>query len=202
MKLFYSEFSPFVRKVRVIAAEKGVPLELIKTAPFDDDAEFLRANPLSKIPALITDDGVAYSDSSVICEYLDVIAPTPPLYPADKKERLAVLQREYLALGILDATVKLTIESRRPEGTRWEKFIERQKNSVLRTCAVLEKEAASFNSSYTDMITLACAIGYIEIRHSRNINWREGNPNLTKWYSNFCTRKSFVETEPDEAKAA
>lgn len=198
MKLFYSDFSPFVRKVRVVAAEKGLPLELVKTVPFDDDAEFIKANPLGKIPALIADDGKAYCDSSVICEYLDFIAPQPPLYPADSKQRLDVLRIEYLALGIIDAAVKLTIEGRRPEGTQWEKWVSRQKNAITRTAALLEQEAKNFSARpfYSDMISLVCALAYVDLRHS-SLNWRDGNPDLAAWYKLASTNKSFAGTEPE-----
>lgn len=79
--------SPFVRKVRVLLLEKGVPHELQPVAPFppaNATPEFRRMSPLGKVPAL-RDGDFEISDSSVICAYLERTHPDPPLYPADPR---------------------------------------------------------------------------------------------------------------------
>ncbi len=79
MKLFYSVNSPFVRKCRVVALEKGLEkrIELVTINPMENPQELLAVNPLGTIPALITEDGLHLCDSAVICEYLDSLAPEP-----------------------------------------------------------------------------------------------------------------------------
>jgi glutathione S-transferase len=74
--------SPFVRKVRVLLAEKGIAYDHDPVIPFNVSAEYKEISPLGRIPAWRDDKG-ALADSSVICAYLDRIHPTPALYPAD-----------------------------------------------------------------------------------------------------------------------
>jgi glutathione S-transferase len=73
VKLFYSPASPFVRKVLACAITREIHerIELLPTNPHVQPPQLLGANPLSKVPCLITADGMALFDSPVICEYLD-----------------------------------------------------------------------------------------------------------------------------------
>jgi glutathione S-transferase len=74
--------SPFVRKVRVFLAEKGIPYDLEPVMPINVSADFKRLSPLGKIPAF-RDGDVTLADSSVICAYLERTHPNPALYPSD-----------------------------------------------------------------------------------------------------------------------
>jgi glutathione S-transferase len=80
IKLHGASGSPYVRKVMIALAIKGLEYEHIQQMPFSKDAEFLKISPLGKIPAL-QDGDFSLSDSSVICEYLDEAYPAVPLYP-------------------------------------------------------------------------------------------------------------------------
>lgn len=83
--------SPFVRKVRVVLAEKGIPYELNPVMPFGVSDEFRKISPLGKIPVL-EDDGKFINDSSVICDYIERTHPkSTPLYPTDAYERARAL---------------------------------------------------------------------------------------------------------------
>ena len=77
--------SPYVRKVRVLLAEKGLAYEHDPVIPFNASAEFKQMSPLGKIPVYRDDKGVL-PDSSVICSYLERTNPTPALYPSDPYE--------------------------------------------------------------------------------------------------------------------
>jgi len=77
--------SPFVRKVRVALAEKGVPYDLVPVFPQAADEEFRKISPLGKVPAL-RDGDQGFSDSSVIGLYLEKKHPSPSLYPSDPFE--------------------------------------------------------------------------------------------------------------------
>ncbi len=81
-KVFGIAFSPFVRKVRVALAEKGVTYDLDPVIPVNVSAEFRRMSPLGKVPAFQDGDKIL-ADSSVICAYLERTRPTPALYPSD-----------------------------------------------------------------------------------------------------------------------
>src|SRR6185295_15528906 len=85
MKLYGAGASPFVRKVRVVLAEKKIEHEHDPMLPFNVSAEYKKISPLGKIPAMV-DDGKPLSDSSVICAYLERKHPQPALYPSDPYE--------------------------------------------------------------------------------------------------------------------
>ncbi|HXF54239.1 MAG TPA: glutathione S-transferase N-terminal domain-containing protein [Hyphomicrobiaceae bacterium] len=119
MQLASSEVSPFVRKVRLTIAIKGLErdVELVSSASDPERQAALRSrNPLGKIPTLVLDDGTVVYDSHVICEYLDGLKPKPRLFPAAPRERLKALTLAALADGIAEAAVLIVYESRfRPE---------------------------------------------------------------------------------------
>jgi len=74
--------SPFVRKVRVVLAEKGLDYEHEQVNPFAGPPGWREISPLGKIPAF-KDGDRSLCDSSVICAYLEKRFPTPALYPTD-----------------------------------------------------------------------------------------------------------------------
>lgn len=92
--------SPFVRKVRVALAEKGLDYELEPVFPFGVSADFKKISPLGKIPVLQEDD-YYLPDSSAILDYLEAANPSPPLFPKDPRDRgRAVFLEEYADGGI------------------------------------------------------------------------------------------------------
>ena len=74
--------SPFVRKVRMVLAEKGLDYEHEQVNPFSPPPGYRDISPLGKIPAF-KDGDRSLCDSSVICAYLEKRFPTPALYPSD-----------------------------------------------------------------------------------------------------------------------
>lgn len=92
--------SPFVRKVRVALAEKGIEYKLDQVSPFNPPPEFLAISPLKRIPVLRDTDVPepnTLPDSSIICDYLEHKFPKPALYPADAFERARALWYEEYA---------------------------------------------------------------------------------------------------------
>jgi glutathione S-transferase len=86
LKVYGVHGSPFVRKVFIALDFKGVPYEIVPQMPFARDPEYLKINPLGKIPSLV-DGELTLGDSKVICRYLEDAYPDPALYPkatADK----------------------------------------------------------------------------------------------------------------------
>ena len=106
MKLIYAKPSPYSRKARVTLIEKGLQdrIETEISNPLQDEDVLLSANPLGKVPALVLDDGTALFDSSVICEYLDSLAPAPALLETGR-DRWTLARQMSLADGVLDAAV-------------------------------------------------------------------------------------------------
>lgn len=106
--VYGSNVSPFVRKVRVVLAEKGVAYSLEQVNPFRPGPDFLAISPLKRIPVLRDTDQPepnTLPDSSVICDYIECKFPTPALYPSDPMQRARALWFEEYADSILAATI-------------------------------------------------------------------------------------------------
>ena len=86
MQVFGFPLSPFVRKVHVVAAEKGIAVEMVITDPRNPDPDFLAASPFRKIPAL-KDGDYMLADSTAIVTYLDALKPDPAIFPIEAKAR-------------------------------------------------------------------------------------------------------------------
>jgi glutathione S-transferase len=118
MKLLGSPGSPYVRKVRIVLAEKRVDYEYVIGRPSAPDSRIHEYNPLGKIPVLVRDDGSTIYDSVVIVEYLEGLVDEPRLIPAAFEDRIQVKRWEALGDGIADATVAVSHDLREPEAQR------------------------------------------------------------------------------------
>ena len=94
MKLYQFFASPFPTRVRLMLYAKGIPFEIVTPPGFGDSTlpkgDYLKLNPLGRVPTLVLDDGRALPESEVICEYLEETFPSPPLLPADPWQRAQV----------------------------------------------------------------------------------------------------------------
>ena len=117
MKLCFSPTSPYVRKVLACAITREIDgqIELVTTDANASPPEFVTINPLSKVPALVTDDGVALFDSPVICEYLDSVGDALPMFPEHGAARWRALKLQAMGDGILDASVPRRGEAMKPQ---------------------------------------------------------------------------------------
>jgi glutathione S-transferase len=178
--------SPFVRKVRIVAAVLGLDDRIeVSAADTSDPDDALRVqNPLGKIPALILDNGETLFDSAVIVEYLDWLAGGNKVIPAAPEERFRSLTRQSLADGICDAAVLLRYESlwREPD-RRSETWIAYQSEKIERA---LKASEAALPEEIGDIgtIALACALGYLDLRFEGK--WRSGHPKLVAWLDVFA----------------
>ncbi len=196
MKLFYNSASPFVRKVMAcaIARELDGQIELIPTLPSQSPAALLAANPLSKVPALLTDDGLALLDSPVICEYLDSLEGQIPMFPRAGGARWKALKYQALGDGIMDAAVLRRQEALRPAEAARTAVIAKQKAAIDRTLAAL---AEDLPHQVVDIgsITVGCALGYLDFRFAHE-PWRAAVPHLAEWYATFAGNACMTRTEP------
>jgi glutathione S-transferase len=199
MKLLSSLLSPYVRKVRIAAAMKGLS-DRIELVPIDtnvpDNPAINHANPLAKVPALIV-DGLAIYDSHVICEYLDTEAPAPVLFPKEGAARVKTLTLGALGDGILDAALLLVYEKRfRPQEKWHEPWQQRQQGKVDRALDALEQNPPAWvDSPDYGHLTLACALGYLDFRHEGK--WRAGHPKMVAWLDAFARAvPAFEATRP------
>lgn len=196
LKLWYSPASPFVRKVMVFAHETGLAdsIGLVPGDVWAADSAITKDNPLGKVPALVTPDGV-FAGSYLCCEYLDSLHAGARLIPADPRERWPALQLHAFADGIIEAAVASVVEQlRRPKEFVYQGMLDRQRNKIIGT---LNKIASMELPRIADIgsITLGCALGYLDFRMPQ-LAWRDGRDALSRWYESFAARKSMQTTTP------
>lgn len=194
-ELLYSPGSPFVRKVRVAAAELDITLKLTEVAanPLKDNASILAVNPLGKIPALITPGGDCLYDSAVICRWL---GEATALYPKGQAGWRA-LRREALADGLMEAALLMRYEDLlRPEPLRAQGWIEAQKGKILHALLAMERDVQPIKSPDIGDLATGCALGYLDFRYP-DMAWRSRHPKLTSWASQLLMRPAFLGTSSE-----
>jgi glutathione S-transferase len=198
MKLFFSPTSPYVRKVRVVAIEKGLAdrIELVPANPWPDPSAVSAANPLGKVPALLLDDGTSLYDSPVICEYLDALVPASPLIPREGLKRWKVLRRQALGDGILDAAVSIVLERRRPQAERSAEAQTRATEAIRRGVGALAGELRPADAPFDlGQISLAVALGYLEFRLSE-LDLGTAQSPVREFWDAIRSRPSLASTRP------
>ena len=203
MKLIGSLASPYVRKVRIVMAEKKIEYEFVLENVWASDTGIQQSNPLGKVPCLIMEDGGAMFDSRVIAEYLDTLTPVGKLIPVQGRERAEVKTWEALADGLLDAAILARLEATwagRDDKQRCQAWIDRQMNKIDTTVRAMSTGlgdkpfCSGIHLSLSD-IAVGCALGYLDFRFPQ-IDWRTPHPNLTRLYDKLAQRPSFVDTLP------
>ncbi len=200
MKLHWSPKSPYVRKVMICIDELGIKndVELVRSvaAMLKPNPDIMVDNPLSKIPTLVTGDGLPLFDSSVICEYLNDFAKGP-LFPASGQARWQALRMQSFANGLLDILILWRNERERehPLQTLIDAFDVKAQASIRQ----LETEVDALSKKQFDIghATLCCALGYADYRFE-SFDWRSAAPELAKWYAQMRERPSVKATEPAE----
>ncbi len=197
VKLFHVKTSPFVRKVIACAIARDIlpRLTLVPAQLYPADAALLDANPLSKVPCLVTDDGLALFDSPVICEFLDSVGEAQPMFPASGGARWRALKQQALADGIMDAAVARRQEQGRPREEARDAVMSRHAAAVDRALAQLE---ADLPHKAVDIgtISVACALGYLDFRYAGE-PWRPAHPQLAAWHEGFAANPAMVNSRPD-----
>lgn len=203
MKLIASLTSPYVRKVRIVMAEKKLDYQMQVENVWAEDTTIQDFNPLGKVPCLIMDDDGSLFDSRVIVEYLDTLSPVSRLIPSTGREKAAVKCWEALGDGLLDAAVTIVKENQRPESQRSPEWIERQYNKIHAALKAMDESLGDqtfcmgVNYSLAD-VAVGCALGYLDFRFPQ-IDWRSKHTNLSRLYAKLATRQTFVDTAPPAA---
>ena len=204
MKLIGSLTSPYVRKVRVVMAEKKLDYQHELEDVWGSD-KILKSNPLGKVPCLVLPGGEAIFDSRVIVDYLDTRSPVSRLIPESSRERTEVRTWESLADGILDAAILARLEqtwSGRADGERSQSWIDRQMRKIDASLTAVSTGLADkpyctgIHLSLAD-IAVGCALGYLQFRFP-SIAWRTEHPNLSRLADKLETRQSFIDTRPPQ----
>jgi glutathione S-transferase len=204
MKLIGSLTSPYVRKVRVVMAEKKLDYQLVLEDVWASDV-MLAANPLGKVPCLVLDGGEAVFDSRVITEYVDTLSPVGKLIPPSGRERVEVRTWEALADGLCDAALQIRMESTwgPREGARCQPWIDRQLSRINSAIGAMgrglgDKPWCNGNHFTLADVAVGVALGYLDFRFSQ-IDWRADHANLTRLTEKLATRPSFIDTAPPTA---
>ena len=203
MKLIGSSSSPYVRKVRVVMAEKKLDYQYVINNVWAADSNIAESNPLGKVPCLIMEGAEALFDSRVIVEYLDTLSPVGKLIPTVGRERAEVKTWEALADGLLDAALLARLEATwdgRTKVQRSQEWIDRQLSKIDACLKAMSRGlgekpfCAGIHLSLAD-IAVGCSLGYLEFRFPQ-IEWRTPYPNLAKLQDKLVLRASFVDTVP------
>ena len=201
MKLIGSLTSPYVRKVRIVLAEKKMDCEFVREDVWSPDTTIEKSNPLGKVPVLQLDDDTQVFDSRVIVEYLDSRAPIHRLIPESGRERTEVKIWEALCDGLQDAAIAAMLERKRPATQQSADWIARQTKKVDAALASMSRSLGKnpwcFGKGFSLAdISLGVALGYLAFRFPEN-GWQGTYPNLLAHYEKLMARESFRDTAPE-----
>lgn len=203
MKLIGAITSPYVRKVRIVMAEKKLDYRFESEDVWSAETQISASNPLGKVPCLVMEGSEAMFDSRVIVEYLDTLSPVGKLIPQGGRDRAAVKTWEALADGLLDASILARLEATWPgreAAQRSQAWIDRQMNKIDLALVAMEKGlgdkpfCSGIHFSLSD-VAVGCALGYLDFRFP-SLDWRTRHPSLEKLDAKLALRQSFVDTRP------
>jgi len=203
MKLIGSNTSPYVRKVRIVMAEKKLDYDFVLEDVWSEQSRIGDANPLGKVPCLIMEGGEALFDSRVIVEYLDTLSPVGKLIPAVGRERAEVKTWEALADGVMDAALLARMEAvwdKRTDAQRSQAWIDRQLGKIDASLEAMsaglgDKPYCIGNHLSLADIAVGCALGYLDFRFPQ-VGWRNDHPSLVRLLEKLEQRPSFADTVP------
>lgn len=195
MKLLYTKRSPYARKVRILALEKNIPLELVDEDLTKKSKFLLDTNALGKIPALILDNGETVMDSPVICQYLDHLNDKPALIPRTDHERFHVLRWEAIGDGLTDVALAAYMEKVRHPNDFNAAFVTAQEETIGRTLSFIDKHVGELKGLSLAPIAVACGLGYTQFRLPHLIDAQK-YPHLMAWFAEFSKRPSVGTTVP------
>ncbi|MBD8164971.1 glutathione S-transferase [Erwinia persicina] len=200
MKLIGNYTSPYVRKISVMLLEKGMTFEFINESPWHEGSHVKDYTPLGKVPALISDDGEVWYNSSIIAAWLELQHIDPAFLPVDPHAQLAVRQLETLADGVCDAALLIVREQQKAPDQQSASEMLRQRDKIQRGLDALEAAAVQGKWLNGPQITLAdiataCTLGYLNYRRVAPA-WHVNRPTLVALATTLFQRDSFARTEP------
>ena len=198
MKLYGSPTSPYVRKARVLIAEKGLQVEFVVEDPWIENSPIISKNPLSKVPALEIGPDNFMFESALVVHYLDHVDGRS-FTPRDPPGYWQAQWWQALGHGIIDAVIARVLESRRPAEKQMPEKMTREEGRVQRAIALAEKSFKGGDYLVGNRFSLAdlvfgVALQYTDFRYSHD--WRAGAPKIAAWHKGIAARPSFIETQP------
>ncbi len=206
MKILYTPMPGLVHRVQIVARELGLydAITWERAQPYERPAHLTDQNPLSKVPTLITDDGLALFPGMVIYEYLESLAG-PKLYPSDPAARWPAMQVLSLGEGLWDMTVQWNNERKRPPAEQSPEQRERYLAAIHRVIDHLEALAPSWHDFHIGHIAVAGCFNFFDYRRGRDLatnefgsvmpDFSDGRSNLMRWLADVRQRPSFAPTD-------
>ena len=206
MKLINARPSPFGRKVAIAMLEKGIPFEVQWDIPWHADTAVPAFNPLEQLPILVTLDGETIYESSYILEWLEHHFPEPPLLPASPEQRLRVNFFRVLAVGVMDAIVRINFELARPEPCQSTNWIARQTRKISGGIAEIGRQIDGRRFAVGESLSLAdlevgSVLGHLDflidaipvlgVVLKLEAGWRSLHPCLDDYVAGLESRASF-----------
>jgi len=208
LKLYSTDWSPWVRKVRIAAIERGIEdqIELVpanigfaektlKTV----ESDLVKYNPSGRVPTLITEDGNYIFDSTVIVHYLDEIGDLETIIPKDRDKKIYSLKINALVDEVIDSLRHITFENKKDINVRLPDWMEALDKKVRRGIDVLQEEIKNFSNKDVGILNLA-DIGLIillgSIKRNPNSIYKNLSVQLDSWYDEMQNRLSVKDTNP------
>jgi glutathione S-transferase len=197
MRLYITYPSPYARKCRIVAREKGLAdrVEEIAADPYAAEPALVACNPIAQVPALVADDGTVFTDSPLICAWLDSIGSGPRLLPAEGPGHWRVRRSEVAADAVLEMGVKMILELRRPEQERSPSWLARWQDCLFRALDAIEAAPPAPEPLDLGVIATGVALTWLDFRHP-TLDWKTGRPKLVALQQALEARDSFRDTYP------
>ncbi len=198
LTLIGSLTSPYVRKIRILLAEKQLSYEWILDDVWGQNPQVKAHNPLGQVPCLLVDHKDVVIDSRVIAEYLELLAPQH--LPTEPVQRIEALKWAALTDGLMDAAAKYRVEQLRPEALQWPKWLERQRDKIHAGLSQIETQLAAHSWLANDTYSVAdvglmCVLNFLDFRQP-DYAWREAFPHLARWEQKLMEQPAYAETLP------
>jgi glutathione S-transferase len=184
--VLYSPASPYSAKVRMAARAAGIAIES-KVVDTNQPGELQKANPLGKIPVLVTDDGGSVHDSRAITQYLNRLSGGA-IYPRNAAKRTEAESLESIADGLCDCLLAHVYERRfRPEEKIHQPWLDKQWGKATAVLDHLNASPPKLTKKPTGgLIALRAALGYLALRFDGK--WEKGRGKLVRWTKRFDER--------------
>lgn len=198
-----------------LGLDKNIALDQVVVCPIpypgwsDNNEQVSKANPLAKIPALVSDelpeDGLF--DSRTICNYLHELAVAArlpdPWEGVDRKQKALLESFHACADGILDANTLITYENkiRAENGIKFQAWVDGQNTKINRALDVLNASVAAGklplpqadSLATVPEVAVAVALGRLD---DCKTAWRTGRDSLAQWADAAYQRPSFQARDP------
>lgn len=198
MKLVYSETSPYVRTVRVVAAYLGLndQIELVASDRSDVSMGICAENPLGKVPTLITaDHGVIYDSMTIVDYFLSLVDHNLQPDPESGAPYWRARTLCSLANGTCDFSYNLVKSRLLPEAERSPSYEVRQLNGVNSGIKAMSDALPELTGPSIASIAVACALDYVVYRQV-SPGWQDQYPELKKWLDQMVAQDTFKATAP------